>query len=194
MGNTPTTQERKIMTFLPENYEAPRGPSYYMKLVEGENRVRILSAAVMGWEDWYEKKPIRFRMNEKPNKSLDPKKPVKHFWAFIVFNYNEEEIQVMHITQATVRRVLTSLCADTDWGDPYFYDIKINKTGEGVDTEYTVNPVPHKALDPYIVQCFNNRRCNLDALFTNEDPFAAVWDSYTPLAVPYHQEKQAVNQ
>jgi hypothetical protein len=130
----------------------------------------------------HDKKPVRYAFESKPNKSFDSKKPVKHFWAFIVFNYNDEQIQVMQVTQATIRKSIEALCKDKDWGSPYLYDIKIMKSGEGVDTEYSVNPVPHKPVDPYIVSCFNEKRCNLDAIFTNEDPFSQEWNTFTPLA------------
>lgn len=169
------------MNFLPENYESPKSSSYYMKLQEGENRIRILTAPIIGWEDWNEKKP--FRWTERPAKSFDPKKPVKHFWSFVVWNCIEEQIQVLHVTQATVRNSIEALCKDADWGSPYTYDIKIHKSGEGVDTKYAVNPVPHKTLDPRIAAAFKERPCNLNAIFSNEDPFAPHWDYYAPLAV-----------
>jgi len=163
------------MSFLPEDYQAPRATSYYMKLSEGENRIRIMSKPVFGWEDWKDNKPVRFAMDKKPAKANDAKKPIKHFWAFVVFNYQEEQIQIMQITQSTIRKSLEALCRDKDWGEPYGYDIKIMKTGEGVDTEYAVNPVPHKPIDPYLVTCFKERPCNLEALFTNADPFSQEW-------------------
>lgn len=171
------------MNFLPNNYESPKSSNYYMKLQEGENRIRILTQPVLGWEDWQEKKPIRSTFDNKPGKSFDPKKPVKHFWSFVVFNYVEEQIQILHLTQATIRKSIEALCRDKDWGAPYFYDIKIHKAGEGVDTEYTVNPVPHKPIDAYIISCFKERPCNLQAVFTNEDPFAPHWNSYATLAM-----------
>ncbi len=167
------------MSFLPNGYEAPKLGNSYMKLVEGENRIRIMSRPVMGWEDWLDKKPVRFQMDKKPMKSYDPKKSVKHFWSFIVFNYKEEQIQIMHITQGTIRKSIEALCKDKDWGSPYAYDIKIMKSGDGMETEYAVNPVPHKAIDPYIITCFNEKRCNLEALFDNSDPFAIEGDNYT---------------
>lgn len=169
------------MNFLPTDYEAPSSISFYTKLAEGENRVRILSKPILGWEDWHDKKPVRYAFNEKPAKSFDPKKPVKHFWAFIVFNYNENEIQIMQITQATIRKSLESLCRDKDWGAPFGYDIKIVKKGEGVDTEYAVNPVPHKAITQDITDAFYNRRCNLEAVFANADPFSKDWNQYTEM-------------
>lgn len=171
------------MSFLPENYESPKSSNYYFKLQDGENRIRILTAPIIGWEDWQEKKPIRFSYDNKPAKSIDPKKPVKHFWAFVVYNYADQKIQIMQITQATIRKAIESLCKDSDWGDPYAYDIKILKSGEGVDTEYSVNPVPHKPTDPSIIEMFNENRCNLNALFTSEDPFAKHWETYTCLGI-----------
>lgn len=179
------------MNFLPENYEAPKTSGFYMRLQEGENRFRILSAPILGWEDWQNKKPIRFTMDSKPASPIDAKKPVKHFWAFVVFNYNEEQIQILQITQATIRKSLEALCKDQDWGSPYFYDIKIHKTGEMTDTEYNVNPVPHKPLDPFIIKQFKDRPCNLNALFTNEDPFATHWDSYVSLAIESVEQPKA---
>jgi hypothetical protein len=168
------------MNFLPDDYTAPKSNSGYMKLQDGENKFRILSRPVMGWEDWtLDKKPIRFRMDEKPLKSIDGKKPVRHFWSFIVWNYIEERIQVLHLTQATIRGNIENLCKDADWGAPFFYDIKIIKKGEGKEVEYMVNPLPHRPVSEDIKKAFIDNRCNLQALFENADPFSAHWQEYT---------------
>jgi hypothetical protein len=166
--------------FLPDNYEAPKSSNFYMKFQEGENKFRILSQPILGWEDWQDKKPLRYKFNEKPAKPVDAKKPIKHFWAMVVWNYNEEEIQILHLTQATIRKSLESLCQDSDWGAPYFFDLKVIKTGEGMETEYVLNPLPHKKLATHIQDRFNERRCNLDALYYNDDPFSKEHTVYTP--------------
>lgn len=160
------------INFLPQDYQAPRTAGAYMKLCEGENRFRILTAPAIGWEDWLDKKPVRYRYDAKPAKSIDPAKPIKHFWAFIVWNCIEERIQILQITQATIRNTLETLCKDTDWGAPYFYDIKIIKTGEGKNTEYAVTPLPHKPVSESVKKAFYETPCNLDALFTGDDPFS----------------------
>jgi|SRR5208337_950542 len=167
------------MKFLPENYQAPKNSNFYMKLQDGENKIRILSQPILGWEDWIENKPIRYRFDQKPCKANDPKKPVRHFWAFVVWNYQEEKIQILQITQATIRNNIEALCKDEDWGEPYFYDLKIIRKGEGVDTEYMVNPLPHKPLNPKVIEAFKENPCNLEALFDNNDPFSGEWDLYT---------------
>jgi|SRR6267142_5275272 len=167
--------------FLPDNYTAPKSSSEgYMKLQDGENRFRILSQPILGWEDWtLEKKPVRFRYNNKPSKSIIADRPVRHFWAMIVWNYTEEKIQILQISQATIRKTLEKLCKDADWGAPYFYDIKIIKEGESKDTEYSISPVPGKPLHPMIIDAFKESPIYLDALFDNADPFAKEWHEYT---------------
>ena len=165
--------------FLPPSYEAPRSASGYMKLEDGENRIRILTAPILGWEDWKEKKPLRYRFDDKPDKPIDATKPIKHFWAFVVWNYKTQLIQVLEITQASIRKRIQALCEDDEWGMPYSYDIKIVKSGEAVDTEYSVNPTPHKQVDPAIIIAFKDKAINLEALFENGDPFAEGQAQYT---------------
>ncbi len=166
--------------FLPTDYKPPRATGAYMKLEDGENKIRILSQPILGWEDWDNKKPVRFRYENKPDRSLDPAKPVKHFWAFIVWNYSAEQIQIYQVNQATIRNSIQALCEDSDWGAPYFYDIKIVKKGEGKDTEYLVNPLPHKPIAKHIEQAFKDRPIYLDALYDNLDPFSNEWKKPTP--------------
>lgn len=167
------------MKFLPENYQAPKNSHNYMKLQDGVNKIRILSQPILGWEDWIENKPVRFRFDQRPCKPHDPKKPVRHFWAFIVWNYQEKKIQILQVTQATIRSNIEMLCKDEDWGEPYFYDIKIIRKGEGVDTEYMLSPISHAPLDLEIIEAFKEMPINLEALFDNGDPFSREWETYT---------------
>lgn len=166
------------MSFLPENYQAPKAAGNYMKFQEGDNKFRILSKPILGWEDWQDNKPVRFKLNDKPLKPIDPARPVRHFWAMIVWNYNEERVQILHVTQASIRNSIEALCKDEDWGLPYFYDMKVIKKGKGKDTEYTLNPLPHKPLPAHAKEAFNSKPCWLDALYTNQDPFQ-VYDDLT---------------
>ncbi len=169
-----------MITFLDPDYKAPSVSASYFKPQTGENKIRILSKPVMGWEDWIDNKPVRFAMDKKPAKSADAKKPIKHFWAFIVWNYAESQIQIFNLTQASVRKSIESFCKDSDWGAPFFYDIKITKKGEKMDTEYLVTPLPHKPIGEDIIRAFQAKPCNLEALFTGEDPFSHLSDSFTP--------------
>ena len=46
--------------WLPKGYEVPKPQGDYMKFADGANKVRIMSAPVMGWEYFTkENKPVR---------------------------------------------------------------------------------------------------------------------------------------
>ncbi len=169
-------------SFLPEGYEAPAQNTHYMKLQDGDNKIRILSKPIVGWLDWKDKKPLRFRMNAKPEKPVDPAKPIKHFWAFLVWNYSESGVQVLEITQSTIQRAIGDLSKDDDWGPPFGYDIKITRKGKDLTTEYSVTPLPaKKQLADEIKQAALDKPCNLEALFDGSDPWV-VTDKQTELA------------
>lgn len=166
MQNEQTTND----SFMPVGYEAPKTGGKYLKLEKGENKFRILSKPIIGWEDWKDNKPMRSRMNDKPSPH-DPTRPVKHFWAFTVWCYKTSEIKVMEITQRTIQSAIETLSKDSDWGSPFGYDLKIIRSGEGMETEYQVNPAPHKPLHPNIELAKHNTPINLDALYSGGDPF-----------------------
>jgi hypothetical protein len=184
------------MSFLPDNYREPSSSDNYFKIKKDcDNKFRILSSTVRGWEDWtLEKKPIRFRENEKPVSPIDPTKPVRFFWAFIVHNIDENKIQIMQITQATIRKSILGLIHDKDWGIPFHYDIKIKRSGEGKDTEYNIIPVNQKPLTADVIEMFNNTPCNLEALFDNQDPFSLqqCQNGVTPLGISGNESVMTV--
>ena len=157
--------------FLPEGYEAPQGTGNYMKLQSGENKFRILSKPIIGWLDWKDNKPHRFRMKERPEKPMGDK-PIRHFWAFIVWNYNTEAVQILEITQATIQKSLQDLTRNEDWGAPYEYDIKITRKGEDC---------PKKPLSEEIKKAAMEKPCWLEALFNGDDPWV-VSEKVTELA------------
>jgi len=165
------------MSFLQKDYEVPATPSRYMKLEEGGNIFRVLSNAIVGYEYWNEEgKPVRLKEMPPLNpddirKEDDGSTRMKHFWAFVVWNYKTEAIEILEITQKTIQDPIKELVGDEQWGDPHQYDIKIMRKGQGLDTEYTVMPQPHKDVSIKVAEAFENTPVNLEALFTGEDPF-----------------------
>ncbi len=57
------------------------------------------------------------------------------------------------------------------WGDPRGYDVTVNRKGSKLDTEYTVQPSPHKELSAEIKAAYEAKSINLDALFDGANPF-----------------------
>ena len=164
-------------SFLPDGYEAPVMGGGYMKLVDGDNVFRVLSSAIVGYEYWTtENKPVRSKVpfTETPNIKTDKEgkaQKVKHFWAFIVWNYASKAVEILQLTQSGIQGSITNLVKDEDWGDPKNYDIKINRTGSGIETEYAVNPKPHKEIDSEILKAYADKPINLESLYDGGNPF-----------------------
>ena len=161
--------------FLPTDYKAPVTGGNYMKLQDGENTFRVLSSAIVGWVDWIveedgTRRPKRYRMAEKPQ-PFNPEQPVKHFWAFVVWNYDAQAIQILELTQKTIRDDIKALVDNKKWGDPKKYDITITRSGEKLETKYSVMPNPHSELPKEVAQLWEETSINLEALYDGGDPF-----------------------
>ena len=162
--------------FFPQDYEVPKAPSDYFKFEDGANKVRFLSAPIMGFVYWtMDNKPVRSKEpfdGVPSNARLDEGKfKPKHFWAAVVWNFVESRIQIMEITQASVQGPILDLASNEDWGDPREYNLTINKKGQKLDTEYTVQPSPKTPVPAEALAQLNATAIDLDALYRGEDPF-----------------------
>lgn len=166
------------MSFLPQGYERPQSPSNYMRFQKGMNRFRILSPAVIGWEYWNkDNKPVRSQV--KWDYTPDDIKteggvptPIKHFWAFVVWNYQEKLIQILQITQVTVQDGI-KLGVELRNGNATNNDIGVERIGDGFDTEYKVQFADPTPVLPEIEQAYKAKKIDLNALFDGGDPFAS---------------------
>lgn len=157
--------------FLPEGYEVPAAASNYLKFEDGDNKFRIMSRPILGWLDWKEKKPLRFKMNEKPSQPVDPSKPIKHFWAMVCFDYKDSKIKIVELTQKSVISSIEKLINSPEWGSPLNYDINVQKKGKSMETEYSVIPSPPKPVNEAAKKAYELTNVDLNKLFLGEDPF-----------------------
>jgi len=168
------------MDFLEKGYEVPVSGGRYYKLVQGENNFRIISSAIVGYEYWnLQDKPVR--MKEFPKKKpvdIRPEKngtwKVKHFWAFVVWSYENSDIEIMEVTQKTIMNAIKSLVDNAKWGNPADYDITITKSGNGLETTYAIMPSPKSELEPKIAEDVKKSKVNLQALFEGGNPFEEI--------------------
>ena len=170
--------------FLPKDYQAPEVQSNYMTLEEGVNSFRILSPAIVGYEWWVEqgvegRRPVRVRtLEEIPDEvreATDTWQKAKHFWAFAVYNYASQTIQILEIKQKTVMRAIEAFVKNPKWGDPQNFDLQIEKVRTGSqerDVEYNVIPEPPSTLDAGIMELAKQVPVRLEALYEGADPFA----------------------
>lgn len=157
--------------FLPKGYEAPVSEGNYFKFKKGTNTFRALSPAIVGWEYWTrDNKPVRAMeaWEEVPDdaKRGENGQFQKHFWAFVVFNYEAKKPQILEITQKTVQDALEALIKNKKWGSLMGYDVVIQAEGDGLERSYTVIPEPHTEAPKVAIS-----QINLNALFSGEDPF-----------------------
>jgi hypothetical protein len=156
--------------FLPQGYVKPETGGKYFKFQQGDNRFRILSPAITGWIDWTpDKKPVRTK--DQPEALFDQTKPAKHFWAFVIWDYKEKSIKILEVTQATIQTAIYDLHNDESWGNPTQYDINVKKTGEKMETKYTVMPTPPKQADTEILSAYRETKIDLNKLYDGGDPF-----------------------
>jgi len=159
-------------TFLPTTYETPKAESNYLKPDKGTITFRVLSSAITGFEYWTrENKPVRSKVawEEVPDDAKLDKNGnfQKHFWAFIVYDYESKKVKIMELTQKTVMSVIKSYVSNPKWGNPTGYDIAVTGTGDGMEREYAVIAEPHSETP-----ILNVPKVNLEALYVSGDPFA----------------------
>lgn len=166
--------------FLPSNYDVPSSAGNYMRFKDGENRFRVLASPIIGWEFWTEsdgvRKPVRRRMNETISTSECDPSDVKHFWAMPVYNYAENKIQILEITQKGIQKKIKAYARDEDWGSPVNYDLVVTRSGQSLETEYEVIAKPAKELDIEIAKQYAAMTINLEALYAGDDPFKDAGD------------------
>lgn len=177
------------MPFLRDDFKVSETGGGYMKFAQGENKIRILTEAIDGFVYWLDKngelvprgemggegsKPVRTRtIKEAMQKTVGAQYDAKQFIAFVVWNYAENAMQILEVTQKGIMKSLEGLAKSEDWGDPMAYDIVIVKTGERLETEYTIRPIPPK---PFTEDVAGLSKIDLDALFEGGDPFAEKLD------------------
>jgi len=166
-----------MSNFLQEGYTPPKSNSNYMRFEEGENRFRVMSSAIVGYEYWTnDNKPVRSKtpFETTPNAKVDKsgKVSIKHFWAFVVWAVAEKKIMILEVTQSSIQNAIFSFVKNADWGDPKQYDIIVNRTGVELDTKYNVVPCPHKETPQEALEFSKGMTINLEALYSGGDPFA----------------------
>lgn len=161
-------------------------------LQSGETaKIRVLSDFIVGNMVWSgegeSRKPLRKPENESIPLSMvgvdkygNPER-IRQFIAAKVWNYDKNQVEVFETTKATIISAIFKYEQDEDYGDSKQYDLKISKSGQGMDTEYSVIASPPKPLDKTIAQQAQSVAVSLNNLFSGTDPFAAESDENEPV-------------
>ena len=182
----------KQESFLPEGYKEPSN-NPYMKFTAGSNRFRILGPAKVGYEYWTRKtidgieKDVPIKVTKEESIPLAEvitdkygKIAIYYFWAFPVYNFNEERIQILQIKQKSVREGMQKSLGNKMWGNAvpgeYTFDVNQGKKADG-KPEYSVIPEPKEELDKSIVEKFNSMNIDMDVWMAGKDPFVVTGKS-----------------
>jgi hypothetical protein len=112
--------------------------SEFMKLVEGDNVVRITDGAGV---------PRKIRAAAERNCPLKKRgEKLQNRWYVGVINRKTKSAQVMEISSQIVSAI-KKLYKDEDWGDPEQYDINVCRGPAGSQPLYTVIAKPKKPLN-----------------------------------------------
>lgn len=151
------------------------GDAAYMKLEKGKNQFRVISKPITGWIDWVEdgdkRKPIRTPLSDGEPEATDEDNKPKKFVTFAVIDRKDDLVKILELTQQSVIKAIRQLSQNPDWGNPFTYDINVERTGDGFKTKYTVQPSPKKPLSKDIINEAAEKPCNLEALFAGENPW-----------------------
>lgn len=165
------------MPFLPDDYEEPTNPGKYLeKISEWKTKLRFLTAPIMGWEWWTEQDGKRVPHRVRDQKDIpkevfaDKENQPKFFWKLVVYDYQDEQVKIMSITQKSIREAIQSFLSEVDYADPTKYDIIITRTGKSKnDTKYAVTLLPPKELAVDVSASLAT--IDLNVLFDGGDPF-----------------------
>lgn len=152
-----------MTNFLPDNYELPTTETNYTKFEkEKTTRIRILESwldqdCILYYEyfqdqaDW-KTKPIRSKTKFTETPWINVKSQVKEVWSFKVFNYDLQTIQICSISQKWIKESILNLIKDEDFWNPLWYDLKISRNWEWLETKYGVIATPPKPFDKKLIK------------------------------------------
>ena len=168
--------------------------------IEKDSTVRITllgDKSLAGYECWVTKDGKRFSMKfqteptredlqaraEEEGVELSGDEKPKGFYAFFIYNYEEECVQVFQFSQAGLIDPIIANLSDEEIGlEPTMYDFKLSTNGlSGLDKRYNVSCVPGKRrqekVNKQIEADFGevmNQGGDLSNLLVGADPFKAL--------------------
>jgi len=133
----------KSMSFKDISFDT--GSGVYYKLADGLNRLRIVSEPVDVWTSFNREEKTAKKYLSWDFAQNDP--DAKHRWAMWVIDRNDGKIKLAEFG-ALICKQIQGLANDPDYSFDIVpaYDIKITRSGSGLETEYVVAPSPATEL------------------------------------------------
>ncbi len=114
--------------------------------------------------------------NRRQKFSGDGLEPPKFCIAVPAYSYESGKIAILQLSHKTLIKELDKISQEEDYKDLLAWDFTIGREGTGLNTEYTLRPLPPKE-DREAIQTLYKKQLdagfNLDALLTGDNPFPA---------------------
>ena len=143
------------------------------------------------WGESAEGKLKPFRFIEEPNSedieaelgdewtrrqkfSGDGVEPPKFVIAVPAYSYESGKIAILQLSHKTLIRELDSISQEEDYKDLCAWDFSIGREGSGLNTEYTLRPLPPKVDRAEIASLYKkslNGGFDITALIRGDNPF-----------------------
>lgn len=172
------------MSFLDQDYELPTTSWWgdYASIEDWKNRFRVLSWCVTWWRYFTQdsennRKVVRKKSRDEIDLAKVPdgkfwKQTPKHFWAFVVWNYDLGKVQLFELDKATIIEAFHSYLSEKDYSNPAEYDIIIEKQGSWKDTKYLFKVGKHSPIPDECFEEYSDGDIDLEQLFEIEgEPF-----------------------
>ena len=113
----------------------------------------------------------------RQNRDGTAPEPAKFALAVPVYNFETEGVQIMQLTQKSIIRELDGISQMEDYANLLEHDFVLGKEGNGLNTEYSLRPVPRKkGSDKAIGGAWTeakNGGFEIGRLLTGDNPFKA---------------------
>jgi len=120
------------------SYENYKKPSDFMSFLEGDNKIRIVSSGVIGFQHGMRTANRFVNLGVCPEddscencrKGYEPKR----VWKWIILDYADNRIKILDAGPMLGNQICEMASVA---GDPQTYDILITRVGQKLKTEYT---------------------------------------------------------
>ena len=113
----------------------------------------------------------------RQNREGTAPEPVKFAIAAPVYNFDTSAVQIMQLSQKSIIRELDGISQMEDYANLLEHDFVLGKEGNGLNTEYSLRPVPRKkGSDKAIDDAWTEAKdggFEIGRLLTGENPFKA---------------------
>ena len=120
---------------------------------------------------------IEQEMGDEYRRKLRDGKPdaLKAAIAFPIYNYETDEVQLCEVSQKSLIKAFDEVANMEEYDDFDAIDFNISKEGSGLETRYTLTPVPVKASNKEKIEeswAVANKTISMEKYVAGEQPFS----------------------